>query len=156
MTRRKYLLIFGIAIVLFFIGRTAYKIFNFSNSLEAERKNYVRHLSYNFSSRVDSVKLANKDGGIGKIYCTIIDGKANPSIEDSLAKTLQYHTTLRFNEAKTDGLLQFMMPGAERWISGDSIVVNSETNRMTFFRKGTQVYADDFSNLLEGRIAKGY
>lgn len=154
MTTKKLLVTFGILILVFLIGRTAFKIFNFSSSLEAERSHYVRQLSYDFSSRIDSVALP-KEGGPGTVYCTITKGTMNPLIEDSLAKNLLHHTTLRFNEAKLEGQLEFVMPGAERWMSGDSLVVNSERNELTFFRSGKQMYSDRFSNLLEGRITKG-
>lgn len=155
MTRKNLILLIGILIVVFFIGRTVYKIVSFSASLEAERQRYASQLSYNVSSRVDSVRRIDKDGGPGKVYCTITKGTINYAIEDSLAKTLIHHTTLRFNEATTDRTLQFIMPGAERWAAGDCLVINSGINQLTFFRKGNQIYSDQFSNLLEGRVTRG-
>ncbi|HEY0772259.1 MAG TPA: hypothetical protein VGD31_18185 [Sphingobacteriaceae bacterium] len=149
------LLLLGVFIVLFFVGRTAYKIYNFSAGLEEERSRYASMLFYDFSSRVDSVKLNNDEPGPGTVYCSITNGTINYSAEDSLAKTLVHHTRLRFNETNTVGHLQFIMPGAERWEAGDSLVVNSQQNVLTFFRKGKQIYSDQFSNLLEGRVTKG-
>lgn len=153
MSRKTAAVIFGILIVVFFAGRIVYKLYTFSTSLEAERNRYAKALFYNFSSRLDSVAL--KKGKPGTLYCTVTGGTINYLVEDSLAKTLIHHTSLRFNESTAEGQIQFVMPGAERWETGDSLVVNSQLNQLTFFRKGNQIYTDRFSNLLEGRVTRG-
>jgi hypothetical protein len=155
MTRKKLIILLGVFIVLCLIGRTVYKIISFTSKLGEERERYAGALLYNVSSRVDSIKLIAPTGGPGKIYCTVTKGNIDYSIEDSLAKTLVYHSSLRFNEIHTTGALRFVTPGAERWKTGDSVVINAPLNQLSFFRDGNQIYVDQLSNLLEGRITDG-
>jgi hypothetical protein len=151
MFRKKTYLFAGIVVMLLLAGNLILKFITRIRAFETERQWYVDHLHYNFSSSIDSLVFIKGSVGLGKVMCSITRGRIDHSVETELNRSLKHHSTLRFNETTTPGKLQFTLPGAERFLRNDSVVVNSAINAFRVYRNGKEIYTDKLYNLLEGR-----
>ncbi|HEY0743670.1 MAG TPA: hypothetical protein VGD40_19525 [Chryseosolibacter sp.] len=154
MTQKKLFLFIGIGVVLLLIAKIGFNLYSKVEAFSAEREWYGTQLHYDFSSSIDSVKFLDGNVGPAKLYCTLTKGTLDPSIEDSLGKKLQHFTYLRFNESRKEDKIRFVMPGAERFVKGYCVVVNSIRDQIQLFRKRSEIYSDRFSNLLEARVTR--
>jgi hypothetical protein len=152
MPRKKVYLLVGVAIMVLLTARAGYNFSNKLSNLDDERAWYTQNLRYEFSSFVDSIRFLHGDLGPGRLFCTVTRGIVNDSIENRLNKQLKHFQRLRFNEGRDEGRIQFIMPGAERFMKNDSVVVNSIMNQVHFFRQHRLIYTDKLSNLLEARF----
>jgi hypothetical protein len=154
MPNKKLYLFIGISVVILLAARLGYNLYSTVEKFGEEREWYRQQLNYEFASTIDSVRFLDGEVGTGRLYCTLTKGILNPSIEDSLSKKLQHFTYLRFNESQSEDQVRFVMPGADRFHKGDCVVVNSITDNIQLFRRGSEIYTDRVSNLLESRINK--
>lgn len=122
----------------------------FSSGKE-ERFWYAQKLDYAFSARIDTVIMLKGNVGPGKLVCSLKTGTVDVSIEDSLNRHLKVHRSLRLLEPAKDNRFALTVPGADRFQNGDSVVVSSASNVISFFRKGNQVWTDQLSATLEAR-----
>jgi hypothetical protein len=152
MPRKKIYIFVGIAIAALLLTRLGFKFNNRLKEFEHERQWYAQRLNYNFSAAVDTIVFLEGDVGLGRLLCTLTKGAIDNTVENDLNKKLKHFRKLRFNEDYHHGIVKFIMPGAERYLKNDSVVVNSMINDIRIFRKGKQIYADKLSNLLESRI----
>ena len=60
------------------------------SEFEDERQSYVRSLNYQFSARVDSMIVLNKNNGRGFLVCKIIDTQLSSEVEDSLNRLFDW------------------------------------------------------------------
>jgi hypothetical protein len=126
-------------------------VFSKFSGAQEERVWYALQLGYDFSVCVDTVIMLRGNVGLGKVVSNITRGKPDQSIEDSLNQHLKRHKFLRLLMSRDQSQVAFIVPGAERYLPGDSIAVNSATNKMAFFREGVEVSVEDLSAMLEAR-----
>lgn len=146
--KKTLLIAASIVIVLFLVFRPVY--IKFSSGKE-EKVWYARQLHYDFSARVDTVIMLRGDVGLGKIVCHLTGGKPDPAVEDSLNQQLKRHKSLRLLLPVRHNQLEFIIPGAEHYRPGDSLVVNSASNTISFFRNGAELSIHELSTALEAR-----
>jgi hypothetical protein len=147
--KKTLLIVASILLIVFLLGsRLVYT--KFSGGKE-ERVWYARQLRYNFSARIDTVIMLRGNVGLGKIVCRLMEGKPNPAIEDSLNQQLKRHRSLRLLMPLRQNQLEFLIPGAEHYLPGDSLLVNSASNTISFFRNGTELSVHELSAMLEAR-----
>lgn len=102
---------------------------------KGEKKWYAENLEYDFSARVDTAFELRQHYGYGRLYCTpLVIRKFNYSREDSLDDHLIYHDRLRFIWKDKDGQVNFMVTSGKSVSTADSVVVNSASSKILFFR----------------------
>ncbi|HEU5290511.1 MAG TPA: hypothetical protein VFU05_07720 [Cyclobacteriaceae bacterium] len=142
------LIILGIAVVCALAFRLIYIKMNGGST---ERQWYVSHLHYDFSMRVDSVKMLHGDVGLGKVSCTVTRGNPSPTVEDSLNHHLTHHDWLQFLVPGSGNQRELILMRAELLMPGDSISVNSSTDFVQVFRNRKLQYENELSTTLEAR-----
>jgi hypothetical protein len=154
MTRRTILYIgIGVIAVGLLVFRLIFKQKKKFDRFGEEREWYAKNLNYDFSAVVDTVALDNPSQNYswGMVVCKLTRGDLNYRTEDSLKRKLEHHKRLRFNEMKTKGFVRFKMPSANRFVAGDSLVVNSDSNRVEFYREKKRYYHAALSELLTAK-----
>jgi hypothetical protein len=155
MTRRT-LIYLGIGVVLvgLLVFRLIFKQKKKFDRFSEEREWYAKNLNYDFSAVVDTVALDHpgQNYSQGMVVCKVTRGDINCHTEDSLKRKLEHHKRLRFNEMKRPGYVRFVMPAANRFVTGDSLVVNSDSNRLEFYREQKRFYHAALSELLTAKM----
>jgi hypothetical protein len=155
MTRRIILYsAIGVILVGLLVFRLIFKQKKKFDRFDEEREWYVKNLNYDFSAKVDTVALdhPNQNYSPGMVVCILTRGDLNYRTEDSLKRKLEHHKRLRFNEMKESGYIRFVMPSANRFVQGDCVVVNSDSNRLEFYREKARFYKADLSALLTAKM----
>jgi hypothetical protein len=144
---KKTLLIFsGIALLcLLLIIRL---FFRQDNRMTEEREWFVSGLRYEFSARVDSVRMFNNN--TGRLWCRITAGDPQVDREDSLKRLFKEHDMLYLIFHRSADSIIFLVPNGNMVAKGDSVRVSSRKNVIQFFRDGKQVATDQLSNTLTG------
>ena len=99
-----------------------------------ERQSYVGSLKYDFSAKVDSIILVNSKKGRGFLVCELTDGKLTGLLEDSLNQRLKNHEWMRFLFFNSKGQAQIFLKDIFNYNVGDSICVNSNTDKFYVYR----------------------
>ncbi len=144
---KKTLLIFsGIALLcLLLIIRL---FFRQDNRMTEEREWFVSGLRYEFSARVDSVRMFNNN--TGRLWCRITAGDPQVDREDSLKRLFKEHDMLYLIFHRSADSIIFLVPNGNMVAKGDSVRVSSRKNVIQFFRDGKQVATGQLSNTLTG------
>lgn len=121
-----------------------------TEGIEDERLWYVKELNYDFSATVDSITTFPR-GTSGLIYFRITAGNPELSRESMLGKQLEYNGDLDFILDKPNHTLAFQTLVADKYRVGDSLVVNTDRNRITVFRDHKYVTENDIAASLSGR-----
>jgi hypothetical protein len=144
---RKTLLIFGgIGLLCFLL--VVRLIFKQKNSFEDEREWFAKELRYEFSARVDSVRMHNES--MGKLWCRITSGDPQVDREDSLKRSFKEHDMLYLIFYRSDDSITFLHPNSKLVAKGDSVRISSEKNTIQFFRDKKQIVYDQLSEVLTG------
>jgi hypothetical protein len=153
MTRKQFIYLGLGAVILFaLVVRLIFQTKNKVESHEAEKEWYINSLDYNFAAEIDTIAVERADGlGPGMVVCKLTRGNFNYRTEDSLKREIKYHKKLRFNEMRERGYIRFLMPGANRFMQGDCLVVQSDSNKFEIFRQHKRFYKADLSNIIQSR-----
>ena len=122
--------------------------FKQGSNMEDEREWFVSALRYEFSARVDSVRMLNAN--TGRLWCSLTDGDPKVDREDSLKVLFKEHDMLYLIFHRSADSIIFLIPNGNLVKKGDSVRVSSQENSIEFFRNGQQVAADQFSNTVTG------
>jgi hypothetical protein len=118
------------------------------SSFSNEREWFTKALRYEFSARVDSIRMLNEN--TGRLYCQLTSGDPQVHREDSLKRLFKEHDMLYLIIRRSADSITFLIPNGNLIIKGDSLVVSSEKNSIEFFRDGKQVTTDQLTNTLTG------
>lgn len=113
-----------------------------------EREWFVSALRYEFSARVDSVRMFNEY--TGRLWCRLTEGDPQVGREDSLKPSFKEHDMLYLVFHRSADSLIFLVPNGNLVAKGDSVRVSSQKNIIQFFRDGEQVASGQLSNTLTG------
>lgn len=144
--KRALLILGGIGLLAaLLIGRLFYKQ---NSGMGTERKWFVKNLRYEFTARVDSIRMFNEN--TGRLWCRITSGDPQTHREDSLKQHFREHDMLYLIfQHKGDSII-FLIPNGKTVAKGDSVRVSSVENSIQFFRNGQPVATDQLSNTLTG------
>jgi hypothetical protein len=123
-------------------------VYNQSNSMDDEREWFAKELRYEFSARIDSIRMFNEN--TGRLWCRITSGNPQTHREDSLKRHFKEHDMLYLIFHNSGDSIIFLVPEGKLLAKGDSVRVSSAKNAIQFFRDGKQVTADQLSNTLTG------
>jgi len=104
------------------------------DEFNGERESYIRSLKYDFSARVDSIVVVSSKKGRGFLVCGLTDGKLTRLLEDSLNQRLKNHEWMRFLFFSSKGQAQIFLKDIFNYSVGDSIYVNSNTDKFYVYR----------------------
>lgn len=119
------------------------------SGMNEEREWFVNALRYEFSARVDSVRMLNENNG--RIWCRITAGNPQPHLEDSLKRLFKEHDMLYLIFRHSGDSILFIIPEKGKEIAkGDSIRISSSENTLQVFRNGRQVLINPLTSTLTG------
>ena len=145
--KRTILILVGIALLLVLL--TVRLLFRQKGSVDDERKWFARALRYEFSARVDSVKMFNQNAG--RLRCRVTTGDPKIDREDSLKKIFKHHDMLYLIFKRSNDSITFVLPNHANLVEkGDSMRVSSSKNMIQFFRAGQPIATDSLSESLTG------
>ena len=101
---------------------------------KGERQSYIHSLKYNFSAKVDSIVVVNSKNGRGFLVCELTNGNLTRLLEDSLNQRLKNHEWIRFLFFNSNGQAQIFLKDIFNYNVGDSICVNSNTDKFYVYR----------------------
>jgi hypothetical protein len=122
--------------------------FKQDNRMMDEREWFASALGYEFSARVDSVRMFNEH--TGRLWCRLTAGDPQVDREDSLKRSFKEHDMLYLIFHRSADSIIFLVPNGNLVAKGDSVRVSSQKNTIQFFREGKQVATDQLSNTLTG------
>lgn len=130
-------------------GLLIFRLFFTQNSrMTEEREWFAKSLGYEFSARVDSVRMLNSN--MGRLWCLLEQGNPQIEREDSLKRLFKEHDKLYFIFKRSEDTITFLVPYAHLVKVGDRVRVSSKEDKIQFFRDQQQVVADDLSSTLTG------
>jgi len=145
--KKTILILGGIALLILLL--TVRVFFRQKNGVEDERKWFARSLRYEFSARVDSVRMFNENSG--RLRCRLTSGKAQMDREDSLKRLFKQHDMLYLIFKRSADTITFVLPNHAKLVAkGDSVRVSSHENKIQFFRAGKPLVTDSLSEALTG------
>ena len=144
---KKTLLILG-GIALVFLLLVVRLFFRQDSRMSEEREWFAEALRYEFSARVDSVRMFNN--GTGRLWCRITAGDPQVHREDSLKRSFKEHDMLYLVFHRSADSIIFLFPNGRQVRKGDSVRVSSRNNSIRFFRDGDPIAEDELSNTLTG------
>lgn len=118
------------------------------SNMGEERVWFAKALRYEFSARVDSIRMFNEN--TGRLWCTLTDGDPQTHREDSLKRLFKEHDMLYLIFKRSGDSIVFIVPDSKQLAKGDSVRVSSEANTVRFFRDGKQIATDQLTSTLTG------
>ncbi len=119
------------------------------DGFDSEREWFVKNVRYEFSARVDSVKMLNEN--TGRLYCRVTSGMPQSHREDSLKQYFKEHDMLYLIFHQSRDSIVFLIPeNAQQIEKGDSVHVSSSGNDIRFFRQGKQINNTTLTQTLTG------
>jgi hypothetical protein len=120
------------------------------NNAKNERPEYVKDLHFHFSATVDSLRVFSRTNGL--VYFHTTGGDLNRSTEHRINQHLKYNRELQFifNPFGKDKL-GFHARDLNNYNTGDSLVINSDEDKIYIYRKEKLVAQSLISKALSGR-----
>lgn len=119
------------------------------SGMDEEQEWFVKALRYEFTARVDSVKMINVNNA--RLWCHITSGNPQPYREDSLKTFFKEHDMLYLIFRHSGDSILFIVPEqGKQIIKGDSVVVSSRQNSIQYFRNGKQFMNGPLTETLTG------
>src|SRR5688572_137099 len=144
---KKTLLVLG-GIGLFCLLLIIRLFFRQDSRMTEERKWFATALRYEFSAKVDSIRMFNEH--TGRLWCRVTSGDPQVDREDSLKRHFKEHDKLYLIFHKSADSIIFIIPNGNLVSKGDSVRVSSKNNSIQFFRDNQLVAKDELSNTLTG------
>jgi hypothetical protein len=135
-----------IAALLFLVVRALYLHWGGAKN---ERPWYVKNLGFHFSAIVDSLKTFSRTNGL--VYFHATGGDLNPSTEKLVNQKLKYNGSLRFILKFGKEKLAFHSRDLNKFNTGDSLVINSDDDKIYIYQKGKLTAESEISRALSGR-----
>ncbi len=107
---------------------------------------YVNQLQYNFSTRIDTVIHLDQKWGYGEVFLTVNHKTLNLHPEDSLNATLK--SQIRFLTKDYYKRIKFVIPGSRKYKNGDSVYIDSRTQKIFIYRNTTHISTVRISDAL--------
>src|SRR5258708_35314818 len=118
---KKWIIIIGSFLLLLFLAvRGLYKTVN---RIDDEKNSYVSELNLTCTLQIDSIATFTKRG-VGFLYCNLISGEIDNSIEVKLNKRLLHHKRIRFLNRSSDGRYFFFSRRANKYQVSDSLQID--------------------------------
>jgi hypothetical protein len=114
-----------------------------------ERPWYVKNLGYHFSATVDSLKRFSRTNGL--VYFHSTGSEPNLSAENRTNQKLKYHGSLKFILNFGKGKLAFHSRDLHKYKTRDSLVINSENDKIYIYHDGKLAAKSEISGALSGR-----
>jgi hypothetical protein len=144
--KKTLLIIAGIGLLcVILIVRNVYRQ---NNRMSQEREWFVKGLEYEFSARVDSIRMFNES--TGRLWCRITSGDPKVHREDSLKKLFTQHDMLYFVFHRVADSIIFILPEAKMIEKNDSVRVSSKENSIQVFRGDEKVFSDEMTDVVTG------
>lgn len=131
--------------ILLLIALAVRAFFLQTNVIEEERKWFVGQLNYNCSITVDTVSVYGYRGE-GFLFCTLVSGKPDISIEKGLRENLKYYKSLFFLRETKNHKYLITTPKADKFQKEDSLLINSAKNQILVFRNKKILFEELISN----------
>src|SRR5260221_9547758 len=146
---KNWIIIGGSFILLIFLGirgiyKTIYRV-------DDEKKWYVSQMKLNCTLQIDSIATYTKSG-VGNLYCDLISGEIDPSLEFRLNKKLRHHKQISFLIWRLDRRYIIFSRRASKYLKGDSLTVDSDSDQITFYRDGKEFWKAKVTNSLREKI----
>ena len=144
--KKSLLILGGVGLLcILLIGRLFFKQ---NNSMGNEREWFAKALRYEFSARIDSVRMFNEN--TARLWCRITAGDPQVHREDSLKRLFKEHDMLYLIFHRSADSIIFIVPNGNGLARGDSVRVSSKIDSIQFFRDGKRVTSDALSTTLTG------
>jgi hypothetical protein len=141
-----------IAVAILFATALARLVITTDNAVDNDVHNYIKGLNYKFTARVDSVVVTNESKGVGFLFCSVTSGSFDPSVENILGTHLKEHKRLRV-VFPTDNGFKVFLGGIKRFASSDSMIVDSDIDRLAVFRGGDSIWESKVSSTTVGKVS---
>lgn len=144
--KKTLLILGGIALLcVLLIVRSFYRQ---NSKMDDERAWFVKSVGYEFSARVDSIRMLNED--TGTLWAVLTSGDPRHEREDSLKQLFEEHDMLYLIFKRSGDTIRFLVPDAKPIQKGDSVRVSSTNNTIQFFHDDKQVATDELTDALTG------
>lgn len=144
---KKTLLILG-GIGLLCVLLVARSLYRQDSRMNDEREWFVKGVRYEFTARVDSIRMLNENSG--RLWCLVLSGDPQAHREDSLKALFQEHDMLYLIFEQSNDTVSFLVPNANLVKEGDSVSISSQNNSIEFFREGAGIAKEELTNTLTG------
>lgn len=144
--KRTILILGGIGLFCFLLIIRLF--FKQGNRMDEEREWFATSLRYEFSARVDSIKMLNEN--TARLLCRVTAGDPQSHREDSLKRSFKEHDMLYLIFEHSGDSILFLIPDGRQVAKGDSVVVSSSNNAVTFFRDRKQVTTGKLADTFTG------
>jgi len=132
-----------------FLFLTLRTLKNHVDGVRNEKQSYVEKLNFQFSGTIDSVEFLSKNNGL--IFFHLTNGTAEKAVEDKLNDQLKYNGDLRFILFKSNDRVSIITSMANKYQSGDSLSVNTNMDKISFFRDSRVISENKVTEALNGR-----
>lgn len=145
---KKWGFLVGSFLLLVFLGIRG--IYVTTHRIEHGKEWYVDNLKLHCTLLIDTVEIVSGENGF--IVCHLISGKLDRQAEDSLNKQLSHFKRLRFIRNRLNDRYDIYTRRASRYLTGDSIQVDSDKDSVVFFRMGQETVKVRVSNFLREKL----
>jgi len=137
----------GVGILLLLTVRMFFVLINREKN---KKREFVSKLHYDVSARIDSLGVFNK-APVGFIYITITRGEIKTD-EKKVNKSFKNNSRFGFLVRRKDGRFEIFSRDIKDYQVGDSIVVNSDEDKVYHFRAGEKLADTAISDMLRSAI----
>ena len=138
--KKSTIITISIIILVLMVFKTLY---TYIDGVGDEKLSYVHKLNFKFSAKVDSIEVTLKRKHIGNIFFHYVTGTFDESVEDRLKDELEYSGDLQFIFSNaTHHAMNFNTKTVDKYQIGDSVVVDTDNNKITLYR-GPEVISED-------------
>ena len=135
-------------LLLFLAARGLYKTIH---RIDDEKHWYVSELNLVCTLQIDSIATFTKSG-VGFLFCNLISGEIDNSIEPKLNKKLSHHKRIRFLNRRSDGRYFIFSRRANKYQVSDSLQIDSNKDQVIFYSAGQEIWKAKVSNSLREAI----
>jgi uncharacterized membrane protein len=129
--KRKWIIAIVVFVVLLMVANIVY---NRLGEYKDERILYVKSLDFHFSASVDSLEIFW--GTNGYVYFHTTFGEVDLLTEEQKNGNLKVNSSLRFLLPMDNGALAFHARDLDKYQPSDSIIIDSDVDRIYIFRQG--------------------
>jgi hypothetical protein len=143
--KKKWIIVLTVLVLLLLVARIVYsRLGNYKD----ERIAYVKSLNFHFSASVDSIEQFW--GGSGYVYFHLTNGEVNLEDEELANRNLKVNRSLRFLMKENDGTLIFHARDLDKYQLHDSLVIDSDVDRIYIYRQGKLITESEIWKTLNG------
>jgi hypothetical protein len=140
---KKVLIIGGSIIVLILLAINAIR--ENGRKGREERQWFLDHLDYDFSGEIDSIRIVRENLGFVRFHFT--RGEVTPHVENKLNRQLTETHAIYVLMFRPEKKIDVITRNPILLKKGDSLVVNSDQDKMVFYRDGKEIARDKVSSI---------